>query len=236
MYPMKYRIENRYQDGGWTDTGEHFDKYEDAFDRGFELARDSICNGMVRIVCIATGHACKTWSAGETAGKHNGLAKIGESFLVDRIDAKLIAESTPTDLRANAAFQVYGFAHDHGTREEKFKYAPGSADASIDYLPSLCGPDAWHKPSPPARHANPNNVVTRLEKSLPSQMQSYIINRDLVVDTIEELQRLRHYARQLEHIACSLPAHDGVTGQRARVDTARKATRVNWQAIHGANP
>ena len=59
---MKFRIQNRYQDGGWEDCSDWLDQAE-AFRRANEYARDAISCGMVRIL-DQFGRVIRTWAAG----------------------------------------------------------------------------------------------------------------------------------------------------------------------------
>lgn len=71
---MRYKLRHKYQSDSWMDVGKEFEHYEDAYDAGFECARDAIIYGMVAVVEIASGQIVHTWGAGETQGKTNGLA------------------------------------------------------------------------------------------------------------------------------------------------------------------
>lgn len=63
-----YRIQNRYQDGGWEEANLYFKNLADAISKAEKCSSDSIAWGMVRIV-DADDKILHTYGAGETSRK-----------------------------------------------------------------------------------------------------------------------------------------------------------------------
>lgn len=57
-----YKLQNRYQDSGWEDLDLVFYSRVEAIEKAVELSRNSICYGMVRVVC--RGRVIETFVAG----------------------------------------------------------------------------------------------------------------------------------------------------------------------------
>ena len=62
---MNYKLQNRYQDSGWENLDrEEFHRLNEAMDRGYELSKNSIAYGMVRVVNLVTGKVEVEYPAG----------------------------------------------------------------------------------------------------------------------------------------------------------------------------
>ena len=61
---MNYKLQNRYQDSGWENLNEECSHLETAKHRAYELSKNSIAYGMVRVVNRATGAIEAEYPAG----------------------------------------------------------------------------------------------------------------------------------------------------------------------------
>lgn len=60
-----FKLQNRYQDEGWENTGFRFTEEWQALRKALECSCDSICYGMVRVINEDTGEIVVTYGAGE---------------------------------------------------------------------------------------------------------------------------------------------------------------------------
>jgi len=79
-----YRLQNRYQDSGWEDIPGGMSRNV-AVDRAWEMAKDSICNGMVRVISEDGKEVFTTYVAGANDGKKG---KNLDQYIADRTRAQ----------------------------------------------------------------------------------------------------------------------------------------------------
>ena len=60
-----YKIQNKYQDGGWEDLGFRYLVKSQSLEKALECSCDAICYGMVRIINEDTDEVVVTYAAGE---------------------------------------------------------------------------------------------------------------------------------------------------------------------------